>query len=379
MFGRLPGWSYMIVASRLNLTTGRPQRAEPGFAFVAVVPYRRNDFYRVLNWVSYAVTATTLGLSQPRPDVVYASSPHLLAGLAGWFVAKVRRSRFILEVRDLWPQVLIDMGRVSQTSVIYRVLDRLERFLYHQADHIVVLAGGARAAVEGKGVPARRIAYIPNSADPEDFRPSAPREELRRRYGFTRLTAVYTGAHGPANGLDLLLEAADEARHLDIDIVLIGDGLRKIELMEQARRLGLKNVRFMEPVPKSEIPDVLHAADVGLHVLADVPLFRYGVSPNKVFDYMAAGLPILTNVGGAMAELIEGAGAGVVAGPRQLASGLQRLVLLSAAALSECGNRGLEWTRCNSRTQMIARLLGVLEPSSGSWSRSSEGSDDSAR
>ena len=109
LFSRLPGWDFAIIASRLNLSTRKAQQPADGFVFVPVVPYRSNGVSRVLNWASYAVTATFAALRQPRPDVVYASSPHLLAGLAGWTVARVRRARFILEIRDLWPQVLVEM------------------------------------------------------------------------------------------------------------------------------------------------------------------------------------------------------------------------------------------------------------------------------
>jgi glycosyltransferase involved in cell wall biosynthesis len=365
LFAELPDWSATIIAGRLNPITGRPQPRGPGFVLVPVTPYRGNGIGRILNWASYALTATFAGLFQRRPDVVYASSPHLLAGLTGWFVATVRRARFILEIRDLWPQVLVDMGRLRETSLIYRLLARLERFLYARAEAIVIMAPGSRAAIEATGVEPERIRYIPNAADPEDFRPTAGRDELRQRYGFTRLTAVYAGAHGPANGLDQLLDAADQVRDLELDIVLVGNGVAKPALVAEAQARGLANVRFLDPVPKSEIPDLLHAADLGLHVLADVPLFHRAVSPNKLFDYLAAGRPVLTNVPGVVADWVLGAGAGYAVAPSGLGPGLRRIGEQASrdggAQLRQMGHSGLTWLSANqTRAMMRQRLLACL-------------------
>jgi glycosyltransferase involved in cell wall biosynthesis len=361
LFSNLPGWSHVIIASRLNLATGNEQLAEPGFLPVRVIPYRRNGISRVLNWVSYAVTATLAGLRQPRPDIVYASSPHLLAALAGWCVATMRRSRFILEIRDLWPRVLADMGQLTQTSLTYRALVRLERFLYARADAIVVLATGTTAALESQGVPADKVAYLPNGADPDDFRPSAPRDELRRRYGFSRMTAVYAGAHGPANGLDLLLTAARSVSDLDLEIVLIGSGVDKPRLVKAALDQGITNVRFMDPVSKVEIPDVLNAADIGLHVLADVGLFRDAVSPNKVFDYLATGLPVITNTPGVVGDLVTESSAGYVTAPDDLAQGLRRMYTTAATQRQAMGSAGRDWiARHQSRTATAGELLRLL-------------------
>jgi glycosyltransferase involved in cell wall biosynthesis len=361
LFSRLPGWNYTIIASHRNLSTGETQAHAPGFVFVPVTRYRANGMSRVLNWISYAITATFAALAKPRPDVVYASSPHLLAALAGWLVAKVRRARFVLEIRDLWPQVLVDMGHLQESSLLYRLLHELEKFLYRQAECIVVMAPGSKTALEQMGVAPSKITYIPNGADPEDFVPSADRETLRGKYGFTKLTAVYAGAHGPANGLSLLLDAADEIRELPIDIVLVGDGVLKNELMDTARMRDLRNVRFLAPIPKSEIPDLLAAADVGLHVLADVDLFRTSVSPNKVFDYMAAGLFVVTNCPGAVTELVETSGAGIGVGPTDLVEGLRFACKLDTAELTAAGDHGRAWLeREQSRTAMATRLEGIL-------------------
>jgi len=202
---------------------------------------------------------------------------------------------------------------------------------------------------------------IPNAADPSYFESELSREQARNRYGFGKTTFVYTGAHGPANGLQLLLDAAAAAGD-SADIVLVGDGVSRPGLIQRAREMGLTNVRFLDPIPKSEIPDLLCAADVGVHCLADVPLFHYGVSPNKVFDYMAAGKPVLTNTPGDVAALVEGAHAGVAVQPTKLSDGIRQMLSVGAPQRATWGANGKSFiAREQSRQAMAARLHTLLD------------------
>lgn len=358
LFSRLDGWDFTIIASRLNLSTGKPQADTPGFVFVPVIPYRSNGIARILNWCSYAVMAALVGLRGGRPDVIYASSPHLLAGAVGWLLSRVRRARFILEIRDLWPQTLVDMGHISDASMLYKFLRRLELSLYRRADIIVTMAPGTNEVLQALGIPLRRLVYIPNGADPGDFVPSEKREILRLRYGFDRLTGVYAGAHGPANGLEQLMQAAAEVRDLPVDIVLIGDGVHKRQLQTYVLALGLSNVRFMDPVPKAEIPDVLNASDFGIHVLADVEVFQRSVSPNKVFDYMAAGRSVLTNNQGYVADLIRGSNSGVAVEPAGLAQGIRAITTYNSEELRQFGRNGQIWIHKHHSRSCMTRVLG---------------------
>ncbi|MDX2358770.1 glycosyltransferase family 4 protein [Dietzia sp. PP-33] len=361
MFSRLEGWDHLIIAADKNHLTGRTVFAEAGLLPVSTVSYSSNGLRRILNWASYSWGALWAGLRQGKIDIIYASSPHLLAGLAGLILAKVRRVPFVLEIRDLWPQILLHMGQMSETQLIYRALTRLEEALYRHADRVVVMAPGTEVELVGRGIPAHKIVYIPNGADPEDFVPSAERAVLRDRYGFTRLTAVYAGAHGPANGLGLVLAAAEEAAHLPLDIVLVGSGVAKPALQEQAAAMKLENVRFIDPIPKTEIADILSAADLGLHILADVELFRTAVSPNKLFDYMAAGLPILTNSPGLVGDWVVSAGCGWTVTPGELAEGLRAFTAEDEAGRNAFGQSGQDWLRTNqSRSAMAKRLADMF-------------------
>lgn len=363
LFSRLDGWRYLIVASRRNVLTGEWQADAAGFRLVKVARHSSNGGRRVLGWLEFGVRATLAGLVTKRPHVVYGSSPHLVAALAGWIVAVLRRARFVLEVRDLWPKVLLDMGVLSESSLVFRCLSSVEGFLYRRADAVVVMAEGSRNELMRRGVEPSRIHYIPNGSDPEDFHQDESREALRARWGFDRFTVVYAGAHGPANGLDLLLDAAVDVADLDLDIVLIGGGVERETLMKRARDEGIRNVTFLDPVPKSEVGSILVAADAGVHVLADVELFRSAVSPNKVFDYMAAGLPVLTNSPGLVGDLVTTTGAGVSVEPGGLADGLREMVLLPRPS---AGKAGQDWIAGHqSRSAMARRLDDLLRSVTG--------------
>lgn len=364
LFSRLSGWNARVIASNRNLLDGSRVIPSGVLETVAVTPYWGNGGSRILNWCSYAITSFTRGIRARPLDVVYGSSPHLLAALSGWAIALIRRKPFVLEVRDVWPQVLADMGTLAPSSIMYRMLERLETFLYRHADRIVFMAEGVRDHIESRGVSSDRLVFIPNGADADDFVPSGPREALRAHYRFEGVVAVYAGAHGPANGLDLLLDAATElaSSHPQLRIVLVGAGATKPQLVERVRRDDIMNITFMDPIPKAEIPNLLAAADIGVHCLADVGLFRSGVSPNKLFDYMAAGLPVVTNTPGVVEAFVNASGGGLAVTPEGLAAGISQLVDMPASDRLQLGRHGqahLEATR--SRTAMAVLVEQVLD------------------
>ena len=366
LFDRLDGeWSYALVGADRSLLTGeRSHRSAGTYRAVRTTPYRGNGISRIMNWLSYAASATLFGMRQRQVDVVYASSPHLLAGLAGWIVARIRRAAFVLEIRDLWPRILVDMGRMRSTSPFYRLLRSLERFLYRQADEVVVLAQGSANTIRADCPEVARITFLPNGSDPAMFAVDEDRDALRQRYGMTGLAFVYAGAHGPANGLGLVLDAAEQLQRdlPEVEFVLVGDGAEKPQLVADASRRGLDNVRFLDPIPKSEMPQLLAAGDVGLHVLADVPLFRYGVSPNKLFDYMAAGLPVVTNCPGEVEETVNSAHAGIAVAPNEIDVAVRRFVAAPVEQRESWGRAGRDFiVEHRSREVIAGQLADVLE------------------
>lgn len=362
LFGRLTDWDATVVAGRRNMHDQSPVPNEGVLVTVPVTPYSGNNASRVVNWGSYSAAAVLRGLTKGGHDVIYGSSPHLGAALAGLIIARVKRAGFVLEVRDLWPQILLDAGTMAEDSKIYEGLKKLERFLYQQADAVIVLARGSADPIVAEGTDAAKIHFLPNGADPADFEVDANRNELRDRFGFEGTVAIYAGAHGPANGLDFALKAADELSDTDFQMVFVGDGVTKKELIKQAKDLKLTNVLFLDPVSKEKIPELFAAADIGLHCLADIPLFHHGVSPNKLYDYMASGLAVVTNTPGEVASMVNEAGSGEAVGPTELASGIRRIIAMNADERARLGEAGRTWMKANrSRSAMASQLEALLD------------------
>jgi glycosyltransferase involved in cell wall biosynthesis len=325
------GYDVQIVASDLNLTTRSYSRREtaadrrPIYEDVAGVPfvwlpagrYDRNDWRRALSMATFAWNVLRFLLrTVRRGDVVIGSSPQLLAAGAARVAALLRRGRFVLEVRDLWPESLTGVsGRSSPMSVVLRVI---ADSLYRTSRAIVILAEGSREPIIRHGGRPARIVFVPNGVDVEAFTSTAGGLPPDLAWVEEAPTFVCAGAHGPANGLDLVLDAAARLRqrgHGELRILLVGDGPVKADLRSQAQRFGLDNVVFHDPVPKQQIPTILRSCSGGLMVLKDVELFRFGVSPNKLFDYLACDLPVVTNVPGDVARTVEDANAGLVVPP----------------------------------------------------------------
>lgn len=363
LFARLKDWDPRILAADRNNMSDRRQRFVAGSPILFLPTLGgRSAPARILGWVTYALGAFLCGIRGQRPHVVYGSSPHLLAALAGELLARWWRVPFVLEIRDVWPKILTEIGGMSESDSVYRVLRKLERYLYRRADHVVYLASGNRDYLAEEGVDDSRMTFIPNSVAPTT--PTINREQARERLGVDGFVGVYTGAHGKANGLDLLLDAVEELERSgrQVTMLLVGDGPEKAALQRAAGSRGLTCVRFLDPVPKRDLPEILAAADIGVHVLADVELFRHGVSPNKVMDYMAAGLPVLTNSPGEVGDLVKSARAGIVCDPDAIWDGMQEALRRGSGKLQEMGAAGLTFVRKERNpARMAVQLETVLE------------------
>nr|BAL54385.1 glycosyl transferase family protein [uncultured Chloroflexota bacterium] len=287
--------------------------------------YHRSFFHRLLSFFSFTWSAFWAGMRVKGVDIVWGTSPPIFQGVTAWALARWKRVPFLFEVRDLWPRFAIAMGVIRHPCII-AASEALERFLYRQADQVVVNSPGFLEHVQGRG--ARRVALIPNGADPLMFQANATGQDLRHRYHLEGKTIVlYAGAHGPANDLDVVLEAARLLEGSPIHFLLIGDGKDKPRLQQKAKEWGLNNVTFLPPAPKREIPAFLQMADIGLAILK--PLEEYKTTyPNKVFDYMAAGKPILLAIDGVIRAVVEEAGCGIFVSPgdaRALAQAARQL------------------------------------------------------
>lgn len=363
------GWRVTIAASDFHLhSRGYTRRVSAAarapiteriddvdFLWLWAAPYATNDWRRANNWISFASSLGRWSPNGSRPDVIIGSSPHLFAALAGRRLATRLGVPFVMEVRDLWPESLVAAG--GRRGPVYHALDVLARHLYGSASRIIVLAHGAGDYLRDRGVDARKLVLVPNGADPYPLAPAAVR-------GADAFTLVYAGAHGPANGLDVVLGAASLLRGEHVRIILVGDGPSKRELMMAASAANLDNVEFRDPVPKTAMPALLASADAGLMVLRDAPLFSYGVSPNKLFDYLAAGLPVVCNVAGEVASMLAASGAGEQtsdASARALADAMRHLAHRPLGERTAMGAAGRDWlTREHSRAVLASRLDAAL-------------------
>lgn len=259
-------------------------------------------------WLFLKFALGGIGLAMTgRYDRVFATTTPLTAGIPGIFARWLRGKPFIFEVRDLWPELPREMG-VIKNPVVLGLMSLLEWASYRSAHRCIGLSPGIVGGIARLGVAHDRIALIPNGCDLEIFDGSAGEAWRPGDVRDSDFMAVFTGTHGIANGLDAVLDAAAvlKARGRDdIRLVLVGDGLLKQGLVDRARREGLDNVAFHDPVDKARLSGLLASADLGLQCLANVPAFYYGTSPNKFFDYIAAGLPVLNNYPGWLADLIR--------------------------------------------------------------------------
>lgn len=259
---------------------------------------------RSLTFLKFAVKSVGLALTKDY-DVVFATTTPLTAGIPGIFARWLRGKAFVFEVRDLWPELPKQMG-VIKNPVVLGLMSVLEWVSYRSAHRCIGLSPGIVDGIAARGVSKDKIELVPNGCDLNIF---ANKAKPWRPNGVndTDLMAVFTGTHGMANGLDAALDTAKELQQRardDIKIVFVGQGKLKASLQARAETECLSNVVFHSPVDKEKLSGLMASADIGLQLLANVPAFYYGTSPNKFFDYISAGLPVLNNYPGWLAGMI---------------------------------------------------------------------------
>lgn len=331
LFGRLRGWSFTVIAGdRNHYTQRRFAAATPEFALVPVPAKGDRQGSRAATWLAYCARAFGKALRSRKPDVVYASSPHLLTLLLGRALAALYRVPFVVEIRDLWPESIAAAGLLDRSSPLFYVLRAIERYAVRSADAIVAVTTGWEKHFAALGVDASKLTVVPNGSDPEAFQtPDGDRARLRRELDLDGFTAIFAGAHGPKDGIEHILEAAKSLP--DVTFMLVGDGAVKPEARAKSEREGLGNVRFLDPVSKAELPHLLGACDVGIHSVSALPVFQLGMSPNKLFDYLAAGLPVVSNAGEPIQRLAADSPAVVVGAAGSLAESLRAVIDIPAA------------------------------------------------
>jgi len=362
------GWRVTIIASDLHLhrrtytrRAGENVRAAIAesvdgvdIQWVWAASYRVNNWRRAWNWLSFSGSVGRICQSISRPDVVIGSSPQLFSASSARRVARRFSVPFVFEVRDLWPESLVAAG--GRRGPAYKVLDHLARNLYRDADRILVLARGTQDYLIERGIAKDKFLHIPNGVDIHLVKPG-----INNQYTDDKFKLVYAGAHGPANGLEQILDAAERLRSFsNVRFLLVGDGPIKADLMAEADRRGLGNVEFQGAVSKERLVEIFLTAEAGLMTLRDTPLFSFGVSPNKLFDYLSAALPVICNVPGEVAQMLAESGGGLQVtdgSGAALAAGIRKFMSLSCDERRRMGAAGRDWVRRDHSREVLGERL----------------------
>lgn len=308
-------------------------------------------------------------------DLLFATSTPLTAAIPGIAMKLCGRGKpFVFEVRDLWPELPRALG--LKNPILLGGMSMIEWLAYRCADSCVGLAPGIVVGIKKRAPAGRVIEMIPNGCDLELFTPA--KRGLLDLPGINPgdFVAGFTGAHGAANGLDALLDVAVELKRrgrADIKLVLIGEGNQKDRLMARTQRDGSDNCLFFSPVKKTEIARITASLDCGLQVLADVSAFYYGTSPNKFFDYISAGLPVVINYPGWLAGLVAEQRCGLVVAPRDAGAFANALCELADEPLADrlaMGDRARKLAAAEfDRTELAERFIALLERMIGASAR----------
>ena len=322
---------------------------------------------RILDYVSYLVSAFFIALFEPKPDVVISSSPHLFVGVAGTAFSRLRRVPHVLEVRDLWPASIRATGAMRNETV-YRSLEHLELLLYRLARRIVVLSPSFIGDLTERGVPREKIALVLNGANLDLFSPRPPDNDILRCHGLEgRFVVGYLGTLGLAHGLENVLDTADLIRDSPVTFLFVGAGAAYRELESRAQAQGLDNVVFVSRQPRETMPKFWSACSVALVHLRNDPVFST-VVPSKIFESMAAGKGIVyVGPPSPGSEIVEAHGVGTVvpaANPAALAETVTDLST-DAALVETWGAKGAATAPLYSRKAQAEGTLAVLTEASG--------------
>jgi len=321
---------------------------------------------RILDYVSYMVSATIAAIFLPRPDVVIGTSPQLFAAAAAWLTAKLKRRPFVFELRDLWPESILAVGAMKKGRLL-TWLEQFVSFLYRQADLMVPVTQSFARTLEEEGVEPDKIEVITNGIEPGSHELSMSREEVRAKWGIPQdvFAGGFIGTLGMAHGIATILEAAELARtDTSLHFVIMGNGADKEKIKALAMEKGLDNVTIIDGQPRQDALNVLGAMDVSLVLLRNTPLFET-VIPSKIFEAMEFQKPILLGVRGESADIVVNkTRSGIAFTPEDARAMLAHMEALrdDPDQCAEFGRNGRAAVEDSfRRTQLAARMLAAIE------------------
>ena len=329
-------------------------------------------FLRALDFVSFLPSSFLGGLLGPRPDVVVATSPQFFSAVAGWLIGLFRRTPFIFELGDIWPASFVAVG-VMKKTVIYRLLERLEIFLYRRSAAIAALTPAFKRNLIARGIPAEKIAVVMNGVDVARYQPMQKNIDLAQSWGTQgKFVIGYVGTHGMAHGLHNVLDTARQMRDDDrIRFLFVGDGAERESMVKTVAERNLTNVIMIETQPKEMMPQVWSLCDVALVHLRDSAMFAE-VIPSKMFEAMAMGLPLLLVAPEGEASGILSREESGVWVPSAQPDALAEAVRGMANDPERCRTyvaHALENVQHHSRRRQAEQMLQVLEISAEGWGR----------
>jgi glycosyltransferase involved in cell wall biosynthesis len=321
------------------------------YLWLKTPPYRGNGGARVRNMLAFVTGLVRRGIGLQlgdRPDVVIASSTYPLDIWPAYRIARATRARLIFEVHDLWPLSLIELGGLSPRHPFIMLVQAAENFAYRKADRVVSMLPKAESHMRAHGLAPGKFTHIPNGVDVKEWergQTDLPAEHVERltalRSGGQFLVG-YTGSHGLANALHSLLDAAQILRQDPVTFVLVGKGPEKEVLQRRAEAHGLTNVFFLPPVVRPSMPRLLARMDALFIGWNKRPLYRFGISPNKLTEYMMSGRPVIHAVE-AGNDLVAESGCGLstpAEDPDAIAGAVRRLMRSSPDEREQMGLRG---------------------------------------
>lgn len=337
-----------------------------GIRVLRVMTYlgpNKGSVRRIMNYVSYLVSAMLLSPLTGKADVVISTSPQFLCGLAGAFVSLLKGAPWILEIRDLWPESIAAVEAISNRSVI-GVLEKIERWMYLHADRIVSVTDSFVRHFVAKGAAPERVAVVKNGADLSTLIPAEKENGFRREHGLKgKFIASYVGTHGMAHALDTVLQAADLLRdNVNVVFLLVGDGAERERLLQKKEAMGLTNVLLLPQMPKDAMPALLAASDVCLVHLRRTELFK-SVIPSKIFEAMAMERPIILGVEGESKGIVEAGNCGLCIEPEnasEMADAVLRLIADSSLAETQGKNGRSYVVEAFDRDKLAAKYLDVI-------------------
>ena len=312
---------------------------------------------RILNYLSFMFSSVVLGTSKVgKPDIIIATSPQFFVAVAGYVISRIKRSKFVFEIRDVWPEEIVAVGAIKNRFII-KSLEMIEMFLYRKADLLVAVAQGTIDILTERGIDKDKMVLYPNGVNIDHFTDTPDGTEIRKQLGFeNKFIISYVGTHGMAHKLEDLLEVAKNLSAVkQIQFLFVGDGARKKTLISLAEEMKLTNVYFHDQISHDRIPEYYKATDLFMVPLRQAKLFTKNI-PSKIYEIMAVKKPILISTEGESRKLVEQAGAGVGCTPESVSEMTEKIMMLynNEKQRMQMGSDGYSFVLANASRIHIA-------------------------